>query len=245
MKHLTSLIAVVALFGVGCAEDDDTASGPTESSIRETDAGAPGTPDPPPKETTEPEPEYDAVCMVFFKDRAGAFDAVYKNFEENYSYTGPKRIDDSHATLDGPSEPRCRYELEYRSGPVAVDATETFGPGTDHEAAIKKCDAMIIVRIENLDAALDEANTLMEIEWAAAEAVDGYAYLSWNGNVVTANDADSNSDEADELALKRAFELAGYFAAHGMWTVSDGDALSPVLAYIKGCLLYTSPSPRD
>src|SRR5579864_978446 len=41
-------------------------------------------------------------------------------------------------------------------------------------------------------------------------------------------------ETAAEHGMITAFELAGFFAAHAVWSVSDGETLVPMLAYTTG-----------
>lgn len=66
--------------------------------------------------------------------------------------------------------PRERAAEPYRSAKEGAAVKETcrvfFRPGA--------CD---------LDAALDEINTLMEVQVALQEASEGFLFLPWNGNL--------------------------------------------------------------
>ncbi|MCU0627700.1 MAG: hypothetical protein MUF21_14630 [Gemmatimonadaceae bacterium] len=50
-------------------------------------------------------------------------------------------------------------------------------------AELRHCDARFEIEIEDLDAALDEINTLMEVQGALQDASQGWLHLPWNGTV--------------------------------------------------------------
>ena len=76
------------------------------------------------------------------------------------------------------------YEVRISSTPSVVVEAREFSEGTPHAASMKECDSRFDVSIADLDAALDEFNTLMEVECALQEACNGFVYLPWNGNVL-------------------------------------------------------------
>ena len=67
-----------------------------------------------------------------------------------------------------------------RGGPR--EAAE-IGAGTAHEDALRGCDARFEIGIDDLDAALDEINTLIEVQSALQDASRGFLFLPWNGNL--------------------------------------------------------------
>jgi hypothetical protein len=65
---------------------------------------------------------------------------------------------------------------------VAIEAAE-IGKGSPHSAAMRKCGARFEIVIDDLDVALDEFNTLMEVQAALQDASQGFLFLPWNGNL--------------------------------------------------------------
>jgi len=66
---------------------------------------------------------------------------------------------------------------------VQEEATE-ITEGSEHEAAIKLCDARFEVSIPDLDEALDEMNTLIELQGTLQDVSNGYLFTHWNGNLL-------------------------------------------------------------
>lgn len=52
------------------------------------------------------------------------------------------------------------------------------------EPALAACNARFEVSVDDLDAALDEVNTLMELEGTLQDASQGYLFLTWNSNLL-------------------------------------------------------------
>jgi hypothetical protein len=65
---------------------------------------------------------------------------------------------------------------------VCVEAAK-IGHGTPHEDALRECDARFEIVIEDLDEALDEINTLMEVQGALQDVSQGFLFLPWNGEL--------------------------------------------------------------
>ncbi|WP_420454282.1 hypothetical protein [Rubrivirga sp.] len=64
-------------------------------------------------------------------------------------------------------------------------ASEAADAATDAALAeqIRACDARFDVEFADLDEALDEINTLMEVQVALQDLTGGYLFLPWNGSV--------------------------------------------------------------
>src|SRR5262249_9078677 len=80
-----------------------------------------------------------------------------------------------------PGGPEFRISLVSGES-VRIEAAE-IGAGTPHEAAMRECDARFEIGIADLDAALDEINTLMEVQGALQDASQGFLFLPWNGTL--------------------------------------------------------------
>ena len=51
------------------------------------------------------------------------------------------------------------------------------------EAAMRTLDARFEIAIDDLDEALDEINTLIDVQSALQEVSNGYLFLPWNGHL--------------------------------------------------------------
>ncbi len=80
-----------------------------------------------------------------------------------------------------PGSPQFRISLASEPH-VLVEAIE-ISSGTPHAAAMRECAARFEIVIDDLDAALDEINTLIEVQSALQDASQGFLYIPWSGNL--------------------------------------------------------------
>jgi hypothetical protein len=52
------------------------------------------------------------------------------------------------------------------------------------QPALAACDRRFEVGLDDLEAVLDETNTLFEVQATLQDLVSGWAFLSWNGNLI-------------------------------------------------------------
>lgn len=116
--------------------------------------------------------------MVFFRRGACDLDAAAKALA-GYGL-GVDRCGD--ALIVGRSGSQ-QFRIVLSVAPhVAMEAAEV-GEGTPHAAALLDCDARFEIGIDDLDAALQEINTLMDVQGALQDASHGYLFLPWNGSL--------------------------------------------------------------
>lgn len=87
--------------------------------------------------------------------------------------------------LSGPDLPRFTVRL-LDGEAVAMQARQIaarFGADTPEARALTHCSHCARVDIEDFDEALDEINTLMEVQAALQDATGGVLFLSWNGHL--------------------------------------------------------------
>jgi hypothetical protein len=77
--------------------------------------------------------------------------------------------------------PEFRIDFSMESW-VKEEAIE-IGEGTDYEIAMGDRDARFEVSFEDLDEALDEINTMIEVQVGLQEVCDGILFLTWNGGL--------------------------------------------------------------
>jgi hypothetical protein len=118
------------------------------------------------------------VCMVYFRAGTCDLEAASSAFR-NYGLTVTRELD--HLVVGRPGSPYFRVRLS--SAPhVRLEAVE-IARDTLHEPAMRECEARFEIEIEDLDEALDEINTLMEIQGALQDTSRGYLFLPWNGTI--------------------------------------------------------------
>jgi hypothetical protein len=117
-------------------------------------------------------------CLVFFPsascDLRRAADAL-KAYRLTVAEHG------GELSVGRPDAPQFRVYLE-AGATVRTEAIE-IAEGTPHSAGMRECDARFVIVIDDLDAALDEINTLMEVQGALQDESQGYLFLPWNGNL--------------------------------------------------------------
>jgi hypothetical protein len=117
-------------------------------------------------------------CLVFFRSGACDIDAAARSLA-GYGLTVVR--DGAQLVAHRPKSPEFCVRLVTESG-VRAEAAE-IGEGTPHEADLRECDAYFEINFESLDEALDEINTLMEVQGALQDASQGFLFLPWNGNL--------------------------------------------------------------
>lgn len=117
-------------------------------------------------------------CMVFFRLGACDLNAAAKSLTQS-GLTVVRRADELIAgRVSGPMF-RIRLSTEPH---VALEAAE-IGEDTPHEDAMRECGARFEVAIDDLDKALDDINTLMEVQGELQDASAGFLFLPWNGSL--------------------------------------------------------------
>ncbi len=69
---------------------------------------------------------------------------------------------------------------------VAVEAAE-IGEGTPFAAELRRCTTRFEIHTDDLVAALDEINTLIEVQLTLQQTTRGILFNSWNGELSGAN----------------------------------------------------------
>jgi hypothetical protein len=117
-------------------------------------------------------------CMVFFRSGASDLDAAAGALTK-YQLTVARQGD--QLIVSRSDSPQFRVRLATGES-VRAEAAE-IGEGTAHERAMRGCDARFEIDIDDLDAALDEANTLIDVQGALQDASQGFLFLPWNGSL--------------------------------------------------------------
>lgn len=79
---------------------------------------------------------------------------------------------------DGP-----HFKVTLETAEHVQEEANEFAKSSKFSSEMSKCNARFEIVIEDLDAALDEMNTLMEVQGALQDASKGYLFTPWNGNV--------------------------------------------------------------
>lgn len=121
------------------------------------------------------------VCMIFFEKGACDFDSALQTLRNH----GLELDEDgSHVFAYYKDSPKYRISL-VSDGYVNEEAIE-IAEETKTELPLRNCNARFEIEIDDLEAALDEINTLMEVQFALMEVSNGYLFTPWNGNLTNA-----------------------------------------------------------
>ncbi|WP_394937722.1 hypothetical protein [Psychromicrobium sp. YIM B11713] len=66
---------------------------------------------------------------------------------------------------------------------VAAEASQAAGAEQQWQP-LKECSARFLVQISDLQEALEEINTMLELQEALQDSCDGYLVLPWNGGIL-------------------------------------------------------------
>jgi hypothetical protein len=88
---------------------------------------------------------------------------------------------------DGP-----KFKVSLAAGPQVLadcaEIAEAFGEGRADRAQVAACDGWVSLSFE-LEKAVDEANTLIELQLTYQSLVEGWVFTQWNGRLVGPKDA--------------------------------------------------------
>lgn len=115
--------------------------------------------------------------LVFFQRENCTYQSA-KEWLERYSFTVTEAADQLIASANG-----FTFAITINQAVEVLEEAQEIGQGTPYEAAMKACNARFEVYFADLDAALDEINTLIELQGALQDASKGYLFLPWNGSL--------------------------------------------------------------
>jgi len=118
------------------------------------------------------------TCYIFFRPGKATLESAESSLME-YGLTVDRA--DGRLVVHLPGSPSFMVRLA-NAEHVQAEAAGV-GAGTEHEAEMSACTERFEIEIEDLAEALDEINTLMEIQWALQEASGGFLFLPWNASL--------------------------------------------------------------
>jgi hypothetical protein len=121
------------------------------------------------------------TCKVFFPAGPVALDEAARLLRDR-TLRVARTGDQLSVGWDGGPLLRIRYAR----GPSVLEEARRIGGPTRHAAAMHACDARFEITFDDLNAVLDEVNTLMEIQMTLQEATGGLLFTAWN-NVLTSS----------------------------------------------------------
>ena len=90
-------------------------------------------------------------------------------------------VNDEHDQLvvGKPGKPQLR--ISYNSDDYVAEENAEIAQRNQHAAGLLPCEARFEVSIDDLDATLDEYDTLFTVQVTLAEATGGFVFNTWNG----------------------------------------------------------------
>ena len=117
-------------------------------------------------------------CLIFFRDPAGEF-TTERLKQALLSDSLPVLTDGEPYEVRYPAGPPLRVSLS-RGSSIETIVRGLVGRGRKHRDLIPGLDTQITVEADDLEATLDEINTLIMVQDALRKATQGLMYLSWN-----------------------------------------------------------------
>lgn len=117
-------------------------------------------------------------CMVFFKSGSSDLGSAEKHLV-NYGFNVQNKSD--HLEVENNSKLVFKVFLVAES--FVLEEAKEISSNTEYASNMGQCDTRFEVIIDDLDIALDEANSLMEVQGALQDASQGYLFTPWNGNI--------------------------------------------------------------
>jgi hypothetical protein len=117
-------------------------------------------------------------CLIFFRDPKGQFTPEYLKqllIDARLTSTGDQQPFEVRRA-GGPSF----YVSVLRSSSIETIARRLAGPRRKYSPFIPGCDTQIKIELTDVDEALDEINTLIELQSLLQNATKGLTYLGWN-----------------------------------------------------------------
>jgi hypothetical protein len=127
----------------------------------------------------------DAVCMIFFAQGGTPHtldDAARRMAESGLTVVQGKN--GLAVSWDGGPE----MQVSLSQAPHVVAEAIEIGEDTLHADAMARCNARFEIAISDLDDALDEMNTLIEVQSSLQDLTGGCMFNSWNGELTGPED---------------------------------------------------------
>ena len=120
----------------------------------------------------------DDACFVFFADHRHDLGAAAQALAKR-GLSVNRTLDELLVSF--PGKPVLRVALA-TDDYVRGEAIEVSA-GTPFSKEMSSCNARYEILIDDLDAVLDEINTLIDVQYALQELTHGFLYLTWNGEL--------------------------------------------------------------
>jgi len=124
----------------------------------------------------------DDATLIFFRAGRGDLDtAAAALAETNIGIRRDNRGFGEELVVGYPDSPELR--VAFLNEPYVQSEAAEISAGTPHAAEMSKCEVRYEILIDDLDAVLDETNTLIEVQLTLQAAVGGFLFNTWGGDV--------------------------------------------------------------
>jgi hypothetical protein len=124
----------------------------------------------------------DHASLIFFRLGRGNLNvAAAALADRGLTVRRKGRGSDAELVVGFRAGPRLR--VAFVEEPYVRDEAEELAAGSCHATEMAGCEARYEILIDDLDGALDEMNTLIDVQAALQDATDGYLFNTWNGEL--------------------------------------------------------------
>ena len=120
-----------------------------------------------------------ASCVVCFQAKDCDLEQAIKSLEK---YKFNVQQEEQKLTVSRNND--LEFDIVLVKEDYVQEEAMNFSEGTKYEREMSKCNARFEIFIRDLDKALDEINSLMEVQGALQDASKGYLFTPWNGNIL-------------------------------------------------------------
>lgn len=118
------------------------------------------------------------TCFVFFRSGQATLSDAAQALDEI-----GLEVDAQADCLEVSDADSPTFRIFCEAGAHVQQEAQEIAQNTAYGEAMALCTERFEIEINDLGEALDEINTLIDIQAALQEISEGYLYLSWNGNL--------------------------------------------------------------
>ncbi|WP_426322506.1 hypothetical protein [Pseudoduganella sp. R-43] len=120
-----------------------------------------------------------STCLIFFPEGSSSLQQAEQELTK-YDFD----VRSSGGSLFAKRLGSQEFKITLVQLPHVLLEAKEIGQGSEHEQFLSKCGSRFELFISDLDAAMDEINSLMEAQGALQDASSGYLFTPWNGQIM-------------------------------------------------------------
>jgi hypothetical protein len=122
----------------------------------------------------------DHASLIFFRAGSGNLDTAAAALADRGMVVQRQASEfGDELTVGFRSGPQLR--VAFVAEPYVCEEAEELSTGSPHAAEMSRCEVRYEVLIDDLDAVLDEINTLIDVQAALQGTTHGFLFNTWNG----------------------------------------------------------------